>query len=144
MFRHKILWMLLWAVAVDRSRPGEYMRHMDIGTRIFTALNGKLVGQDSDGNRYYEMKRARPGARMRRWVIYQGAPEATKVPPEWHAWLHHTTDAPIPDSGRRFWQKPHVPNRTGTPEGYRPPGHDYRGGQRDRATGDYEAWTPGA
>jgi NADH:ubiquinone oxidoreductase subunit len=77
-------------------------------------------------------------------VIYAGTPEATKVPPEWHAWLHHTTDLPIPDDGRRFWQKPHLPNRTGTAEGYRPSGHDYRGGQRARATGDYEAWTPGS
>jgi len=25
---------------------------------------------------------------------------------------------------------------------YRPPGHTLRGGQRDPATGDYEAWTP--
>ena len=40
------------------------------------------------------------------------------------------------------WQKPHLPNATGTAASYRPPGHDYEGGHRARATGDYEAWTP--
>jgi NADH:ubiquinone oxidoreductase subunit len=31
---------------------------------------------------------------------------------------------------------------TGTPDGYRPAGHDYEGGIRARAAADYEAWTP--
>ena len=66
------------------------------------------------------------------------------MPPEWHAWLHYTTDEPLVERPRRSWEKPHLPNLTGTPASYRPPGHDYRGGTRDRATGDYEAWTPGS
>lgn len=107
-------------------------------------LRGHRVGADEQGNIYYQEKRARPGLRLRRWVCYAGTPEATKVPPEWDAWLRYTTDAPLPASARRPWQKPHVENATGTPEGYRPPGHDYEGGVRARATGDYEAWTPGA
>jgi NADH:ubiquinone oxidoreductase subunit len=40
------------------------------------------------------------------------------------------------------WQKPHQPNLTGTAQAYRPPGHDYRGGHRAKATGDYEPWQP--
>jgi NADH:ubiquinone oxidoreductase subunit len=36
----------------------------------------------------------------------------------------------------------HVPNLTGTDRAYRPPGHTLQGGRRDRATGDYEPWTP--
>jgi NADH:ubiquinone oxidoreductase subunit len=40
------------------------------------------------------------------------------------------------------WQKPHVPNLTGTPEAYRPPGHVAMGGRRAPATGDYEPWRP--
>jgi NADH:ubiquinone oxidoreductase subunit len=117
---------------------------MNIGTRLFTSLCGRRIGADEHGNVYYEEKRARPGLRQRRWVAYAGVAEATKVPPEWDAWLRRTTDAPLPASGRKPWQKPHIENPTGTPEGYRPPGHDYRGGVRARATGDYEAWTPGA
>jgi len=116
---------------------------MNIGTRLFTLLRGRHVGRDGDGNIYYEERRARPGWRRRRWVAYAGTPEASKVPPEWHAWLHYTTDAPLPASMRHPWQKPHLPNLTGTPASYRPAGHDYEGGQRAAADGDYEAWTPG-
>jgi NADH:ubiquinone oxidoreductase subunit len=117
---------------------------MTIGTRLFTYFRGRPIGSDETGNRYFEEKRARTGQRARRWVMYNGEPEATKVPPEWHAWLHYTTDKPIPLSDRKFWQKPHQQNLTGTAESYRPPGHDYRGGHRSPATGDYESWTPGS
>lgn len=115
---------------------------MNLGTWLFTLVKGRRVGTDPDGNIYYIERRARRGLRTRRWVRYAGRPEASAVPAEWHAWLHYTTDAPITDAPRRSWQKPHMPNATGTPLSYRPPGHDYSGGQRDRATGDYEAWTP--
>ncbi|MGH7155488.1 MAG: NADH:ubiquinone oxidoreductase subunit NDUFA12 [Acetobacteraceae bacterium] len=116
---------------------------MNLGTWLFTRFRGRRVGADADGNVYYEERKARRGLRLRRWVAYKGVPEATKVPPGWDAWLRYTTDAPL--QGPPWpWQKPHVPNATGTPDAYRPPGHDYRGGQRAPATGDYEAWTPDA
>lgn len=128
---------------MDRGRAATYMGGMTtIGTRLFTWLHGTKVGDDADGNVYYEEKRLRRGARTRRWVVYSGEPEASKVPPEWHAWLHYTTDAPIVVAHPRPWQKPHLANATGTPLGYRPPGHDYEGGHRARASGDYEAWSP--
>jgi NADH:ubiquinone oxidoreductase subunit len=105
----------------------------------------RFVGTDPAGNKYYRAH-PRPGyARERRWVVYKGVPEATNVPPEWHGWLHHQQDAfPSADrpSPRRPWQKPHAPNRTGTKLAYRPPGHILEGGKRDKATGDYEAWSP--
>src|ERR1700761_8038851 len=116
---------------------------MNIGTLLFTRLRGHQVGTDALGNRYFQDKRPRAGQRTRRWVLYAGPPEASLVPPEWHSWLHYTTLDPLPETGRRPWQKPHLPNATGTALSYRPPGHDYEGGQRARATGDYEAWTPG-
>ncbi|HTC09182.1 MAG TPA: NADH:ubiquinone oxidoreductase subunit NDUFA12 [Acetobacteraceae bacterium] len=116
---------------------------MNLGTHLFTLFKGRHVGTDAAGNVYYEERRPRPKLRNRRWVAYAGAPEASHVPPEWHAWLHYTTDAPLPDADRRSWQKPYVPNMTGTAASYRPPGHDYQGGHRASATGDYEAWTPG-
>jgi NADH:ubiquinone oxidoreductase subunit len=116
---------------------------MNLGTWLFTMLKGRRVGNDTAGNVYYVERRPRRGRRARRWVAYAGPPEASLVPPEWHAWMHYTTDAPLPDAPRRPWQKPYLPNLTGTPASYRPPGHDYRGGHRSPATGDYEAWTPG-
>ena len=118
---------------------------MSLGTKLFTYFNGTKVGSDAAGNRYYTEKALKAGhLRQRRWVMFAGPEEATIVPPEWHAWLHYTTDAPLADAGRKVWQKPHEPNLTGTPASYRPPGHDYQGGQRAAATGDYEAWTPGS
>lgn len=120
------------------------MQPMTIGTRLFTYFRGRLLGTDPAGNRYYEEKRARPGARGRRWVMYAGEPEASTIPAEWHAWLHFTTDTPIPETARKPWQLPHQPNLTGTAGSYRPAGHDYSGGHRPRSTGDYESWTPGS
>ncbi|WP_420405897.1 NADH:ubiquinone oxidoreductase subunit NDUFA12 [Nisaea sp.] len=116
---------------------------MNIGTAIYTWLNGREVGQDQFGNRYFEHK-SEParGQRRKRWVIYKGIDEASKVPAEWHAWLHYTAEAPLAADQGFEWQKEHLPNLTGTRYAYRPPGHVLEGGKRAPATGDYEAWTP--
>lgn len=113
---------------------------------LVTLLSGaKRMGSDSLGNIYYEASPRKGYKRPRRWVIYSGEAEASRVPPEWHGWLHYQTDE-VPNesapSFRRDWQKPYVPNETGTDFAYRPPGHILEGGKRDHATGDYEAWTP--
>lgn len=105
----------------------------------------KKVGQDPYGNKYYRAKAMAGYKHERRWVMYKGTPDASKVPPEWHGWLHHQTDdfpSDAAPSFRRPWQKPHMPNMTGTDQAYRPPGHVLSGGQREEATGDYEAWKP--
>ena len=109
-----------------------------IGTRLFTWRRGIRVGEDGLGNVYY---RERDGGR--RWVIYRTLSEPSQVPPEWHAWLHYTTDAlPTGERPRKAWEKEHLPNLTGTSQAYRPPGHEFSGGRRAPATGDYEPWTP--
>ena len=116
---------------------------MSFGTRVFTWLHGEQVGTDEFGNRYYLDKRTKGKKRERRWVLYKGIPEASKVPPEWHAWLHATTvQAPVTRAPQRAWQKPHEPNLTGTDHAYRPPGHVLKGGARAPASGDYEPWVP--
>lgn len=115
-------------------------RLSQIGTLLQTRLCGEEVGQDHFGNRYYRERKAPQGVRERRWVIYVDEPEASKIPAEWHIWLHYTADAPIPDSARRPWQKPHIENMTGTPDAWFPPA--LKGGERPKATGDYQAWQP--
>ena len=117
---------------------------MSVGTWIYTLFNGDLVGKDEFGNKYYRGKGRKLQGRERRWVMYKGRAEASKVPPEWHAWLHHTVDEPLVEQAAmsKSWQQPHLPNLTGTKSAYRPEGHDSKGGQRAKATGDYEAWTP--
>ncbi|MGG5807904.1 NADH:ubiquinone oxidoreductase subunit NDUFA12 [Falsiroseomonas sp. CW058] len=113
--------------------------------RFFAGISGRKVGQDRFGNTYYESRGTYMAyGRTRRWVLYVGGAEATKVPPEWHAWLHHTTDAPLPEAKRHPWMVEHRPNPTGTANAYRPVGHDYVAGRRAPTTGDYEAWTPGS
>lgn len=116
---------------------------MSFGTRVFTWLHGEHVGTDEFGNRYYVDKRTKGKKRERRWVLYKGMPEASKVPPEWHAWLHGTiAQPPVSRTPQRPWQKPHVPNLTGTDLAYRPPGHVLKGGARAPSSGDYEPWVP--
>jgi NADH:ubiquinone oxidoreductase subunit len=71
------------------------MHIFNIGTLIYTLINGVMVGTDEFGNRYYRARKDKLQGRERRWVLYRGKPEASRVPPEWHAWLHHTTDQPL-------------------------------------------------
>ena len=48
-------------------------------------------------------------------MIYNGYAEASRVPPSWHGWLHHTVDvAPTEESyPPREWEKPHMPEPDG-------------------------------
>lgn len=117
---------------------------INLGTLIYTWVNGKLVGVDEFGTRYYRSKKRKRFGREQRWCIYRGDKDASKVPPEWHAWLHYTVEDPLISESvtGRAWLKPHRSNRTGTSEAYRPNGHSYRGGRRSSATGDYKAWVP--
>ena len=117
---------------------------MTIGTKLYTYFHGKHVGTDEFGNRYFMEKKEPKAGRRKRWVMYKGKAEASKVPPHWHGWLHYTTDA-LPESGKPVqyeWQKEHLPNLTGTTGAYMPPGHLLKGGVRDKTTADYQPWTP--
>jgi NADH:ubiquinone oxidoreductase subunit len=112
------------------------------GTSLFTRRMGNRVGTDELGNAYFESKRPVSG-HTRRWVIYQGANDASRVPPAWFGWLHHQTDiVPSDLPAPKAWVKDPLPNLTGTGEAYRPQGALERGGVRAAATGDYEAWSP--
>ena len=107
------------------------------GTLFWTWRKGVLVGEDEQGNRYY---RERNGDR--RWVIYNGLAEASRIPPAWHGWMHHTVDEPPGPYAPREWEKPHEPNLTGTAQAYRPPGSILHADPRTPARPDYEPWKP--
>jgi NADH:ubiquinone oxidoreductase subunit len=117
-----------------------------IGIRFTVARRGVFIGQDDYGSRYYEARDASDSydGRKRRWVIYRGYAEASKVPAEWHGWLHYTFEEPPTTAPltRKAWEKDHHPNLTGTLFAWRPKGSIARGGERQAATGDYEAWRP--
>lgn len=108
-----------------------------VGTRLFTARNGHKVGEDAEGNVFYQSKDGK-----RRWVIYNGEIEASRVSPDWHGWLHHTFDAPptVAPLPKKAWEKPHTENLTGTALAYAPAGSIRRTDSAPRR--DYEAWQP--
>lgn len=115
-----------------------------IGARFDISRRARFIGQDDQGNKYYEERKPSLEGRKRRYVIYNGYAEPSRVPAEWHGWLHHTfekppTEAPLPT---KPWEKPHKPNLTGTLGAYRPPGSLSEGGERAKSSGDYEAWNP--
>ncbi len=108
-----------------------------IGTRVFTWRKGVKVGEDAQGNVFYKSRDDK-----KRWVIYNGEVEASRVTPDWHGWLHHTyddlpTDVPLV---HKPWEKPHQENLTGTPAAYVPKGSQRRIKPAIRA--DYDAWQP--
>lgn len=116
-----------------------------IGTFFTVGRRGELIGTDESGNRYYQSRdNVSYDGRKRRWVIYNGYAEASKVTPDWHGWLHYTFDLPPTEAPlrRQAWEKPHLPNLTGTPMAWRPPGSLANEGKRPAATGDYQAWSP--
>lgn len=114
-----------------------------LSTKLYTSRQGNLAGEDDAGNKYYEQRSGvGPLGKPSRWVIYVGEAEASKVPPEWHGWLHYTVDTPPnkEDYQAKPWQKPHIENRTGTPAAYRPPGSTMHGARRPHGDGDYQPW----
>ncbi len=128
-----------WDLATETKKAA-----MSLGTWIYTLVNGDQIGTDEFGNKYYRGKGRKLNGRERRWVVYKGDVEASKVPPEWHAWLHYTVDEPLTEEAAKAksWQEAHQANQTGTSDAYRPKGHVFKDGQRAAATGDYEAWSP--
>lgn len=108
-----------------------------LGTQLFTWRNGVKVGEDAAGNAFYQTRDGK-----RRWVIYNGEAEASRVSPDWHGWLHFTWNEPPTKSALKHkpWEKPHQENLTGTAAAYAPPGSIRRAAPADRR--DYEAWQP--
>jgi len=116
-----------------------------IGTLFTIAKRGVLVGADENGNRYYQSRdNISYDGRKRRWVVYNGYAEASKVTPDWHGWLRYTNEEPptVAPLKRRRWERDHEPNMSGTPLAWRPQGSLANEGVRPAATGDYEAWKP--
>lgn len=107
------------------------------GTLLWTRRFGQKVGEDASGNAFYQNADG-----SRRWVIYNGESEASRISPDWFGWLHGTWDKPPTEAPlkRRPWERPYVPNLTGTPFAYAPEGSIRRAAPVERK--DYEPWTP--
>ena len=108
-----------------------------LNTQLFTWRKGVKVGEDDAGNVFYETKDS-----VRRWVIFNGETEATRVNPDWHGWLHHTWNDPPNKKPliHKVWEKSHQVNLTGTVMAHAPAGSIRQA--RPQSHRDYEAWTP--
>lgn len=114
-----------------------------LSMRFYTWRKGKYMGEDLFGNRYYQGGTTKDG-RPRRWVIYKDYSDASTIPPGWHGWIHYRNDiAPSQETYQPyFWEKPHLPNLTGTAAAYSPKGSIKHHGHRAKLAGDYDSWQP--
>lgn len=114
-----------------------WWNYSTLNTAFFTWRQGVKVGEDDQGNIFYRSRDSK-----KRWVIYNGESEASRISPDWHGWLHHTWDE-LPSERplqRKDWEKPHQENLTGTALAYAPKGSIRRQNPQPRT--DYVAWTP--
>lgn len=117
---------------------------MNIGTKLYTWFFGNYVGKDSERNKYYSDSKDFTSPNAKRWVIYNGEIEASRVPPHWHAWLHKMTNKPPINYIQKYkWQKKHQPNKTGTVDAYYPNSHPLsKNINENKKQSDYESWKP--
>jgi NADH:ubiquinone oxidoreductase subunit len=119
------------------SRATTWWNRETLGTQLYTWRKGVRVGEDGAGNVFFRDKDDR-----RRWVIFNGEVEASRVGAEWHGWLHRTWDEPPTEKPlpKKSWEIDHKPNLTGSLASYKPSGSLKRRDVKERR--DYEAWSP--
>ena len=104
-----------------------------VGTFIYTLFAGKFVGMDEFENKYYF------DSKGRRWVIYKNDVESSKIPPEWHSWIHFLNkNNPTVETKKYSWQKKHEENLTGTKQAYKPDGSLMNNSKKNMKK--YETW----
>ena len=114
-----------------------WWNNQTLGTRIYTFLKGKKVGIDEKGNKFYVHRKNN----KKRWIIYNGLMDASKVPALWHDWLHYRTDEIPNESDKNLnWYKMHKENTTGTKEAYSP--DLSKNNEPKILKKNYEPWNP--
>jgi NADH:ubiquinone oxidoreductase subunit len=102
------------------------------GTFIYTLFFGKFVGADEFGNKYYS------NSKGKRWVIYKNVIESSKIPPEWHSWIHFLIKKPYEKVKKFSWQKKHEENLTGTIRAHKPDGSLFN--EKKKNNKKYDTW----
>ena len=114
-----------------------WWNNQTLGTKLFTFLKGKKVGSDNENNKFYIHKKNS----QKRWIIYNGLMDASRIPAEWHDWLHHRTDEIPNESDKKLnWYKMHKENSTGTNESYSP--NVSKDKEPEILKKNYEPWRP--
>ena len=111
-----------------------------VGTKLYTYLKGKKVGEDYFGNYFYESRDKR-----NRWCVYSYQTDASKISPEWNSWLRFITNSCPTDQAMTYeWQKRFRGNLTGLDGAYKPEilRANRKNEDLDRYQSDYKAWKP--
>ena len=111
-----------------------------VGTKLYTFLKGKKVGEDYLGNTYFESKNQES-----RWCIYRNQSEASRISPEWNSWLRYISNTiPTSDKTTYAWQKRFDGNATGLGSAYKPSARRAGPSKKDfeHYQSDYKAWKP--
>ena len=111
-----------------------------VGTKLYTFLKGKKVGEDYLGNSYFESKNLES-----RWCIYRNQSEASRISPEWNSWLRYISNTvPTSDNITYEWQKRFDGNATGLSSAYKPSTIIAGRSKEDleHYQSDYKAWKP--
>lgn len=103
-------------------------------SKLIIKLTSKKVGQDMYGNTYYLSKKTDDMGRNKRYVIYNGIIETSKIPPVYHAWIHYMIDDIQAKDNLHAWQSEHLPNLTGTSNSHLM--------ERGKVSSDYQPWQP--
>jgi NADH:ubiquinone oxidoreductase subunit len=109
---------------------------MKFFTKLKISFFCQKVGIDSFCNKYYESKK---GKKKKRFVIYSKIEDSSRVPAQWHSWLHYTSDETPSENNniKNAWQKAHLPNLTGTKFIYS--SLQYQNKYREK---HYQSWNP--
>ena len=106
-----------------------------VGTFLYTLFYGKFVGKDEFGNKYYTSSKGK------RWIIYKDRVESSKIPPEWHSWIHFLSNNKPENNLKKFaWQKKYEENLTGTSRAFKPIGS--LASSSKKTLKKYESWKP--
>jgi NADH:ubiquinone oxidoreductase subunit len=104
---------------------------MDILSKLFIRIFNQYEGEDAFGNKYY----ANP-KKGKRFVVYNGMPEPSKISGAWYSWLHYVSDdKPRGDELKHDWQKYNTPNVSGTI-------HKYQYTETKPKDSKYQSWQP--
>ena len=129
---------------------------MKLLNKIIIKLSCNKIGDDEFGNSYFEKKLSTKQLQQslqnkfghnpekKRFVIYKGSVEASKVPAQWHGWLHYNCETPPIniENSKKSWEKTHLPNLSGTIYQNSPSSCVDKKGNRKKVSSDYQSWTP--
>ncbi len=93
--------------------------------KIYLKFFATKVGEDEYGNEFFELKTTDYLGRKKRYCLYRGVVEASKISPEWHPFMHYQIEArDVKSTYKQYkWQKPFVPDTTLSSNKYLPKSH---------------------